>query len=59
MSDTLEDRIASLQAEIKAYSSDIVNYVQSLYSPNSYEVDLRNDPRNILKVRDIVWFLFV
>ncbi len=46
----IEQRVALLRADIKSYGADIINYVNSLYSPSNCDIDIKNDPRNILKV---------
>ena len=49
--DNIEERISSLKSEIKSYGSDILKHISALYSCNStLPIDLKNDPRNILKV---------
>lgn len=50
MEDSIEDQIVSLRSELKAYGADIVNHISTLYSSNSSAIDLRNDPRNMLKI---------
>ena len=47
------DRLSSLKVEMAGYEKDIANQIQHLYSQNSggnFKVDLKNDPRNAVKV---------
>lgn len=48
----IDDRLSSLQAELETYSGDILNYISILYSPTQGNIDLKSDPRNMLKVLD-------
>lgn len=50
MSEEIEERLRSLQAEIQSYSTQILQHISVLYSPLEGEIDLKNDPRNIIKV---------
>jgi hypothetical protein len=50
MEDSIEDQITSLRSELKTYGDDIINHISTLYSSNSSSIDLKNDPRNMLKI---------
>ena len=50
MEDSVEEQIASLRSELKTYGADIVNHIKALYSSSESSVDLKNDPRNMLKI---------
>lgn len=53
------ERLSSLDSELKTYSIDIINHISSIYSPpppttstttTSSSINLKNDPRNLLKL---------
>ena len=45
------ERLSSLDNELKTYSNDIINYISSIYSSSSSSsINLKNDPRNLLKL---------
>lgn len=46
----LDDRIIVLQSDLKKYSQEITNYINSLYSTRDSAIDLKNDPRQVLKI---------
>lgn len=49
--DLFEERVASLQMELKSYGKEIVDYISTLYAGNKPDsIDLKNDPINMLKV---------
>mmetsp|Transcript_21014 Transcript_21014/g.30337 ORF Transcript_21014/g.30337 Transcript_21014/m.30337 type:complete len:765 (+) Transcript_21014:80-2374(+) len=50
MDQSISEQITSLRSEIKSYGSDIVNHVSALYSQHKGTVDLKSDPRNVLKI---------
>jgi hypothetical protein len=55
--DNIEERISSLKSEIKSYGSDILKHISALYACNSsLPIDLKNDPRNMLKVQLLLLF---
>ena len=46
------ERLSSLDNELKTYSNDIINHITNIYtsSSSSSSINLKNDPRNLLKV---------
>lgn len=50
MEDSIEDQILSLRSELKTYGAEIVNHISTIYSSKSSTIDLKNDPRNMLKI---------
>lgn len=48
--DSFEHRISTLQVELDSCMKDIVNHISSLYAPENIPINLRNDPRNAVKI---------
>eukprot|EP01041_Mallomonas_annulata_P000737 gene737-1415_t len=48
--ENLDERINVLQGEIQQYGTEIMNHVKSLYSTAESSIDLKNDPRNVIKM---------
>jgi hypothetical protein len=48
--ESFEHRISTLQVELDSCMKDIVEHVSSLYAPENIPTNLRNDPRNAVKI---------